>query len=301
MQLFRTTPNINFFRFRKIAAIFSIAMIILGVGSLFLKGIRLGIDFKGGINVLVQFSEEVKINEVRELLENEIAGVSVTSFGAAGNNEFLLAIAEDEQFSAREHINDSIKKALSTQYPKMEIRKVEFVGPKVGSQLRNQAIYAILLSLLGILIYISFRFEFWFGVGAVIALFHDIFIIVTIFILLGKEFNLIIVAALLTILGYSLNDTIVIFDRIREKKKIADRTAGELVNLSVNECLSRTILTSLTTLLVVLMLYIFGGEILRDFSLSIVIGVLVGTYSSVFVAGSSAVFLEEFFQKKPVK
>ena len=162
--------------------------------------------------------------------------------------------------------------------------------------MRQKALLAILWSLIGILIYITIRFEFIYALGAILAIFHDVLIIGSIFILLGKEFNLIIIASLLTIVGYSLNDTIVIYDRIREKQKEVERDTKELINLGVNECLSRTILTSITTLLVVLTLYIFGGEILNDFALSIIIGLITGTYSSIFIAGSTIFY----FRKKKI-
>ena len=153
--------------------------------------------------------------------------------------------------------------------------------------MRQKALLAVLWSLIGILIYITIRFEFIFAIGAILAIFHDVLIIVSIFVLFGKEFNLIIVASLLTIVGYSLNDTIVIYDRIREKQKEVERDIKDLINLGINQCLSRTILTSVTTLLVVITLYLFGGQILNDFALSIIIGLITGTYSSIFIAGST--------------
>lgn len=303
MKIFQKTTNINFLSYRKPAAIISLVLILVGIVSLFTKGIKLGIDFQGGINVQIKLEQSAEITEIRNLLVPVLGNDTVvTNFGSQAANEFLIAIPKTERFTSQEHISDPIQKALLKNFPKIEIRRVETVGPKVGSDLRDKAFYAILLALLTILLYITIRFEFLFAVGAIIALFHDIFVVVTIFVLLGKEFNLIIVASLLTILGYSLNDTIVIFDRIREKKKLMDKDIISLVNLGVNECLSRTILTSLTTLLVVIMLYFFGGDILNDFALSIMIGLVVGTYSSVFVAGSSIVFLQSFQKKStPLK
>jgi preprotein translocase subunit SecF len=299
MQIFRKTPDIDFLKFRKIAALISLLIIAAGVTGLLTKGMRLGIDFQGGTNVQVRFTKQTEISTIRDLLTSSLGlEAVVTNFGGEGNNEFLIAIPQDQQLSSEDYISDRINEALRSSFPQMEIRRVESVGPKVGSDLRSKALYAILLALAGILFYITIRFEFVYGIGAIIALFHDIFVIITIFVLLGKEFNLIIVASLLTILGYSLNDTIVIFDRIREKQRLMDIDIVRLVNLGVNECLSRTILTSATTLLVVLMLYFVGGDILSDFALSIIIGLVVGTYSSVFVAGSSLVFLQRFYQKK---
>ena len=182
--------------------------------------------------------------------------------------------------NSKSYVGSLIKNALVSQFPTVDVRRIELVGPKVGAELRQKALLAVLWSLIGILIYITIRFEFIFAIGAILAIFHDVLIIVSIFVLFGKEFNLIIVASkLLTIVGYSLNDTIVIYDRIREKQKEVERDIKDLINLGINQCLSRTILTSVTTLLVVITLYLFGGQILNDFALSIIIGLITGTYS----------------------
>ena len=256
MQIFKKTPNIDFLKYQKITAIFSFLIIIAGLVGLFTKGMRLGIDFRGGTNVQVKINKEVEISEIRKLLIPTLGEETIiTNFGEKNSGEFLIAIPKIEKSNEKNYIGSKIKEALLSNFPQLEIRRVESVGPKIGSELKQKAFYAILLALLGILIYITIRFEFIFAVGSIIALFHDVFIVITFFVLLGKEFNLIIIASLLTILGYSLNDTIVIFDRIREKKKQVERDIAELVNIGVNECLSRTILTSLTTLLVALMLY----------------------------------------------
>ena len=297
MQLFKNTPNIDFLKFRQISILLSLAIIIAGGFSFFTKGMNLGIDFLGGVNIQVQFSEEVDIRQVRDRLDDNLGSDAViTHFGNKQNNEFLIAIPQKLQLQLNQDLGSLVKESLEPEFS-VTIRKLDLVGPKIGSELREKAIYAILLSLVGILFYVTIRFEFIFGVGAILALFHDILIIVAIFLLLGKEFNLIIIASLLTIVGYSLNDTIVIFDRIREKRKQVDRDLKELINLAINECLSRTILTSVTTILVVLALYFFGGEILSDFALSIIIGLITGTYSSVFVAGSTIFY----FSKKDKK
>ena len=208
----------------------------------------------------------------------------------------MVSISSEGEKNSKSYVGSLIKDALVSQFPTVDVRRIELVGPKVGAELRQKALLAILWSLIGILIYITIRFEFIYALGAILAIFHDVLIIVSIFILLGKEFNLIIIASLLTIVGYSLNDTIVIYDRIREKQKEVERDTKELINLGVNECLSRTILTSITTLLVVLTLYIFGGEILNDFALSIIIGLITGTYSSIFIAGSTIFY----FRKKKI-
>lgn len=284
MYLFKKTSNIDFLKFRFITIIISLVIITAGVVGFFTKGLNLGIDFRGGVNIQIQFSEEVDISQIRDLARIKLGKEAVvTYFGNKNNNEFLMSTSQKER---QQDINDIINETFQEDYT-FEVRKIELVGPKIGSELRKKALYAILWALVGILIYITIRFEFLFGIGAILALFHDILIIITVFILLGKEFNLIIIASLLTIVGYSLNDTIVIYDRIREKKKEVNRLFRELINLGVNECLSRTILTSTTTLLVALTLFFFGGEIINDFAFSIIIGVITGTYSSVFIAASS--------------
>ncbi len=288
MQIFREEPKIDFIRFRVPTAIFSVFIILLGIAGFFLKGVNLGIDFQGGINAQIQFSEEVNIRQLRTLLAPKLGSeFSVTYFGNRANNEFLVSISSEGEKNSKKYVGSLIKDTLINNFPTVEVRRVELVGPKVGSELRQKALLAILWAVIGILIYITIRFEFTYAVGAILAIFHDVLIIVSIFILLGKEFNLIIVASLLTIVGYSLNDTIVIYDRIREKQKEVERDIKDLINLGVNQCLSRTILTSVSTLLVVLTLYLFGGQILNDFALSIIIGLITGTYSSVFIAGST--------------
>ena len=297
MQIFKEVPHIDFIRFRLPAAILSLFIIFVGIAFFFLRGINLGIDFQGGVNAQVQFSEEVNISQMRNLLIPKLGSeISVTYFGNKANNEFLVSISSEGEKNSKSYVGSLIKDALVSQFPTVDVRRIELVGPKVGAELRQKALLAILWSLIGILIYITIRFEFIYALGAILAIFHDVLIIVSIFILLGKEFNLIIIASLLTIVGYSLNDTIVIYDRIREKQKEVERDTKELINLGVNECLSRTILTSITTLLVVLTLYIFGGEILNDFALSIIIGLITGTYSSIFIAGSTIFY----FRKKKI-
>ena len=297
MQIFKEVPHIDFIRFRLPAAILSLFIIFVGIAFFFLRGINLGIDFQGGVNAQVQFSEEVNISQMRNLLIPKLGSeISVTYFGNKANNEFLVSISSEGEKNSKSYVGSLIKDALVSQFPTVDVRRIELVGPKVGAELRQKALLAILWSLIGILIYITIRFEFIYAIGAILAIFHDVLIIVSIFILLGKEFNLIIIASLLTIVGYSLNDTIVIYDRIREKQKEVERDIKELINLGVNECLSRTILTSITTLLVVLTLYIFGGEILNDFALSIIIGLITGTYSSIFIAGSTIFY----FRKKKI-
>ena len=297
MQIFKEVPHIDFIRFRLPAAILSLFIIFVGIAFFFLRGINLGIDFQGGVNAQVQFSEEVNISQMRNLLIPKLGSeISVTYFGNKANNEFLVSISSEGEKNSKSYVGSLIKDALVSQFPTVDVRRIELVGPKVGAELRQKALLAILWSLIGILIYITIRFEFIYAIGAILAIFHDVLIIVSIFILLGKEFNLIIIASLLTIVGYSLNDTIVIYDRIREKQKEVERDIKELINLGVNECLSRTILTSITTLLVVLTLYIFGGEILNDFALSIIVGLITGTYSSIFIAGSTIFY----FRKKKI-
>ena len=294
MQIFKEVPHIDFIRFRLPAAILSLFIILVGMAFFFIRGINLGIDFQGGVNAQVQFSEEVSIRQIRNLLIPKLGSeFSVTYFGNKVNNEFLVSISSEGKKNSKRYVGSLIKDALVNQFPTVDVRRIELVGPKVGAELRQKALLAILWSLIGILIYITIRFEFIYAIGAILAIFHDVLIIVSIFVLFGKEFNLIIVASLLTIVGYSLNDTIVIYDRIREKQKEVERDIKDLINLGINQCLSRTILTSVTTLLVVITLYLFGGQILNDFALSIIIGLITGTYSSIFIAGSTIFYFRK--------
>jgi preprotein translocase subunit SecF len=282
MEFVRDT-HINFLGHRRAAFIFSLALIAVGIISLVVQGgPKLGIDFEGGILLQVRFEKPIDAERIRETLaEMGLGGAEIQHFG--GNREAIIRVSEGENAN----LTTDILTALNTENPDnhADVRREELVGPKVGRELQSKASQAILYALIGILIYISIRFEFRFAVGAVVALVHDVLITLGVFSLTGFEITLPVVAALLTIVGYSLNDTIVIYDRIREdKRKMYGRSFVDIVNTSLNESLSRTLVTSITTLLVVISLFIFGGEVIRDFAFALMIGVIIGTYSSIYVA-----------------
>jgi preprotein translocase SecF subunit len=286
MEWFRDS-NINFQRVRRPAMGFSAVLILIGIVSLFLHGgPNYSIDFLGGTVIQLRFEKPVSEGEIRAALETVGLGTSeVKKIAELGSEPEILIRTKKSDIS--EQAVETIKQAISTQLPDnpFEVRSVDAVGPKVGAELRTKAVLATLVALGGILIYISIRFEFIFALAAVLALFHDVIITLGVFSLLGKEVSLAIVAAFLTIVGYSLNDTIVVFDRIRENlKRLRAKRLEEIINTSINQTLSRTIITALTTLLAVLILYIFGGSVIRDFAFAIIMGVLIGTYSSIYIA-----------------
>ncbi len=285
MQFFKT-PNIDFISKRKGAYIISTTLLLLGLVSLILHGgPNYGIDFKGGTSVVLKFEKTVDIAQLRTALAgNDLGNSEIKSFG--GKNEFIVYIQQQKEESAASMV-DKVEATISSELSDnpYEVRKVDTVGPKIGGELRNAMIGAILLSLLFILIYIGWRFELIFSVGAIVALFHDVIITLGIFSLLNFEISLKEIAAFLTIVGYSLNDTIVVYDRVRENLKVMrNDNLLTILNRSINQCLSRTIVTSLTTFVVVTILFVFGGEVIKGFAFAMVVGVLIGTYSSIFVA-----------------
>ena len=332
MQFIKSDINIDFIGKQKIAFYISIAMIVISILSLIIhKGPKLGIDFAGGTLVQVRFSDTVKVDDIKSGLRTIGLGKStVQTFGQKQDNEYLIRI--DRSITTSEGFTENLNNALVADSGKeMEVRRIEMVGPQVGKDLREKALFAIFYALLFITIYISGRFEFkwilsgvmagsligavyllnliqvsipllitgalivalilfWilelkYAMGAIVALIHDVTITVGIFSIFDKEFTLPIIAALLTIIGYSLNDTIIIFDRIRENlRKHHKKSLPAIINRSVNETLSRTVLTSMTTLLVLVTLFILGGGIIHDFAFALIVGVFVGTYSSIYVA-----------------
>ena len=296
---FLVNSNFNFIGKRKIARIFSTALILIGVGSLIIQGgPKLGIDFTGGTSLRLQFEKGVSIGEVRSAIASlGIGNAEIKNFGNSA--DILIRVQEQETSGA--WITDAIKAELSnvfTDNPYVE-RSKDSVGPKIGAELRTKTITSILIALVGMLIYITWRFEFKFAVGAIVALFHDVIITLGVFSILQLEISLPIIAAFLTIVGYSLNDTIVIFDRIRENLKVLRRETYEsIVNTSLNQSLTRTIITSLTTLIVVLILYFFGGSVIHNFAFALIIGVIIGTYSSIFVASPIVIDWELRSQEK---
>ena len=276
--------NIRFTDYYRKFNLFSASLIILSILFLIFKGLNLGIDFKGGTLIEVRTeNSKIDIGDIRQsFMKMNLGDVNVKKFGK--ENDFLVKI--EVKKSTDENFIESINKKLSSDLgSEVNFRRVENVGPKVSNELLKSGLLAISLSLAAMLLYIWIRFEWQFSVGAIAALMHDVIITIGIFSLLSYEINLSIVAAILTIVGYSMNDTVVIFDRIRENlKKYSKLTILEISNQSTNETLSRTLITSVTTLLALFSIYIFGGEILKGFSFAMIIGVIIGTYSSIFVA-----------------
>jgi len=296
---FLVNSNFNFLGKRKIARIFSIALILIGVGSLIIQGgPKLGIDFTGGTALRLQFEKGVSIGDVRSAIASlGIGNAEIKNFGNSA--DILIRVQEQETTGAG--ITDAIKTELSKVFPDNPYieRSKDSVGPKIGAELRTATITSILIALVGMLIYITWRFEFKFAVGAIVALFHDVLITLGVFSVLQLEITLPIIAAFLTIVGYSINDTIVVFDRIRENLKLLRRDTYEtIVNTSVNQSLTRTIITSLTTMIVVVILYFFGGSVIHNFAFALIVGILIGTYSSIFVASPIVVDWELRSQEK---
>ncbi len=287
MRLFNNT-NIDFLEKSAIAKFLSMALIIAGLASLAMKGgPALSIDFTGGTIAQLQFDKAVDVSELRtKLAENGFQNSEIITFGSP--NEVLIKT----QFSgANSELESTLRTAIKSEF---QVRRVESVGPKIGKELQSDALSAILLSLLLILIYISFRFDRFYAYGSVVALIHDVLITMGVFSLLSIEIDLTIVAAFLTIVGYSLNDTIVVFDRIRENViKHARESLDTIVNISLNSTLGRTIVTSLTTLVVVLSLFLFGGEVIKNFAFALIVGIFVGTYSSIYVASPVMMYFEK--------
>ena len=282
---------ISFNNFYKIFNITSSILIVISILLLLFKGLNYGVDFKGGTLIEIRTtSNDISISNLRKAFNKmDLGDVSVKEFGK--KNDFIVKF--EKKSKPKENIIENIKKNLSTSIGNnFEFRRVESVGPKVSSELLISGIIAIALSLGAMLIYIWIRFEWQFSLGAIIALFHDVIITLGFFSLFGFEINLSIVAAVLTIVGYSMNDTVVIFDRVRENlRKYSDIKIFDLTNISINETLSRTIITSITTLLALLSIYFFGGEVLKGFSFAMILGVIFGTYSSIYIANPILVFL----------
>ncbi len=280
---------INFTGMRKPAMILSILLMIASVGSLIVNGLNLGVDFTGGTVIEVGYKDAADVDKIRQSLTAAKFDASVQHFGTAKDVLIRIAPHEGEE---RSKVGDAVFSILKSNNADVELRRVEFVGPQIGDELRDDGGTAMLLALAGILIYVTLRFEFRFSVGAIIALIHDVVITVGVFSITRIEFDLTILAAILAIIGYSLNDTIVVFDRVRENfLKLRKVTTEESINTSINQTLSRTIVTSLTTLLVLSALFYFGGKIIHGFSLAMIIGVVVGTYSSIYVASSSLLMM----------
>jgi len=280
----------NFLKFKKLFLILSLVFFFLSIIVFLTKGLNLGVDFKGGTVIEMKLSEPYSSEKIRKsLLKINLGDVSVKEFGS--DREFLATI---EKKGKNNNFVGSIKKHLEKDLnKKFDFRRVEVVGSKISKELTRDGIYSVVLALFLMLLYIWFRFEWQFSLGSILALLHDVIITIGAFSLVGFEFNLSIVAAILTIVGYSMNDTVVIYDRIREFLKIDDKqNIEELINDAINSTLSRTLKTSTTTLLALISIYLFGGEILKGFSFALIWGVLIGTYSSIFVAAPILVYFK---------
>jgi preprotein translocase subunit SecF len=291
MKTLTSNLNFNFMGRRKLAMIFSITLVVISLASLLTRGLVFGIDFTGGTLIEVGYTEDVDLESVRGKLEaNGFGDAQVQQFGTP--KDVLIRLAPREGIKSSE-LSDKVFQALSKDAPgKVELRRVEFVGPQVGDELTEDGALAVLVSLIAILMYVAVRFEWRFAVGSVVALVHDVTITMGFFSLFRIEFDLTVLAAVLAVIGYSLNDTIVVFDRIRENfRKIRKGDSEEIINTSLNQTLSRTMVTSLTTLIVLIALFVIGGEIIHNFSLALILGVVVGTYSSIYVASSAVLML----------
>ena len=292
--------NISFVSKFPVAAVVSGVLVVASLVLFFTKGLNYGVDFRGGAEIQVAFGEALELSELRDALDkNKFSSSSVQRIGDPSENEFLVKVAASEE--NLNQVTDKITAMLQNNFSAINpnILKTDIVGPKAGEQLRISGFQAMAWALLMIMIYIALRFDYKYSPGAIAALAHDVIIVIGIFVLLNKEFSLQIVGALLAVIGYSVNDTVVVFDRVREHEhKFAARNLPDQINGALNETLSRTVLTSLTTLLVAVVMYLMGGGIIQDFFFAICIGVLVGTYSSMFVASPIVLLLDKVGGKK---
>ena len=291
MDIIRNDTKIDFMGRRKVAMIFSAVLLLVSIGSLATRGLEFGLDFTGGTLIEVNYPAAPDLGDVRGALDAAgYADYTVQTFGTS--RDIVVRLPADQAAEEGADISTEVLDALSESTAGIEMRRVEFVGPQVGEELAEQGGLAMLYALFGILLYVSFRFQWRFAVGAVAALVHDVLIVMGMISLFRINFDLTVVAALLAVVGYSLNDTIVVYDRLRENFRVKRKgTAVELTNLSINQMLSRTVMTSVTTLLVLIALFYFGGEIIHAFAYTLIVGVIVGTYSSIFVASNAAIVL----------
>ena len=286
MQILKGKLNINFMSKRRQAIILSGVLLAISLTALVTKGLNFGIDFTGGTLIEVGYPESVELGPIRAALADAgFNNAQVQHFGSSRDVLVRIAPQADKESA---QLSEEALNGLRQLNANVEMRRIEFVGPQVGEELTEQGALAMIYALIGILIYIMVRFQWRFAPGAVIALVHDVLIIIGFFALFQFDFDLTVLAALLAVIGYSLNDTIVVFDRIRENfRKIRKGTPVEIVNTSLNQTISRTLMTSITTLLVLISLFIFGGEVIHAFSLALILGVVVGTYSSIYVASTA--------------
>lgn len=292
MKTMLTFSGVDFMGKKRIAFVLSILLLAISVGSIFTKGLNFGIDFTGGVLLQVGYPNAADLPKIRSGLESAGFGsAKLQNFGTA--RDVLIRLLPQEGTESSDAVGEQILAVLAAQDPAVELNRVEFVGPQVGEELREQGGLAMLFALLFIMAYVAFRFQWKFAVGAVAALAHDVIITVGFFSLFEQPFDLAVLAAMLAVIGYSLNDTVVVFDRIRENfLRIRKSDALEVMNVSINQTLSRTLITSMTTLLVLLALFLLGGEAIHAFALALIVGVVVGTYSSIYVASSLALTLD---------
>jgi len=284
--------SINFMSKSKPALVFSLLLIIVSIGSIATKGLNLGIDFTGGYLIEAGYQNDVNLDQVRTaLVDAEFSDAQVQNFGSS--KDIIVRIAPRADIN-KATISDNILAVLkTTSQQEVTMRRVEFVGPQVGDELRDDGGIALLVALGCILIYISLRFQLKSAVGAILALVHDVIITIGFFSLIQMEFDLSVLASILAVIGYSLNDTVVVLDRIRETfRNVRKTTAEDILNISINQTLARTLVTSLTTLLVLLALFFFGGEIIHGFAMALIVGVIIGTYSSIYIASTTLMMLK---------
>lgn len=295
MEFIKPGIKIDFLKYRGMALVLSGLLLLGSLLSLWVRGgPNYGIDFAGGILLQFKFHEQVETSDLRDALrELDLGQVVVQDFGQREDREFLVRVQKKE--TDLQALQQTVEAALKDRFGEqsLELRRTELVGPQVGADLRKKGMYAVLYAIIGILIYVAWRFEFRFGVGAIIALVHDALITIGVFSVMNKEIDLPIVAAVLTIIGYSINDTIIVFDRIRENmRRIRRQSLERVINDSINETLSRTLLTSGTTLIVVVALFLLGGPVIHNFAFALIIGITVGTYSSIYIASPVVVYWE---------
>lgn len=291
MEIIKSNLNVQFMAQRKVALAFSLIMVLGAIIAVSLNSLKFGLDFTGGTLIEVEFEKVPEISVIRSQLEQSgFDDAVIQNFGSA--KDVLVRLAPREDKTNAKLSSEVINALKSLDYGHVTQRRVEFVGPQVGDELAEDGGLAMLFALIGILIYVTVRFEKRFSLGSVIALIHDVTIIIGFFAIFQLEFDLTVLAALLAIIGYSLNDTIVVYDRIRENfRTMRKGTPEEIINVSINQTLTRTIMTSLTTVVVVVSLFVFGGPIIHNFALSLLLGIIVGTYSSIYVASSAALML----------
>ena len=295
-----TTRNVNYVGMFKVAGLISLILVIASFVMFFTKGLNYGVDFRGGVEIQVKFNEKVELGELREMMKvGQVPLSQLQSIGDDNSNEFLLKLESDK--GDLNAVSNQVNSVLSGKYGegKFEILKNDIVGPKAGAELRTSAFKALMWAILAIMIYLALRFDYKFAPGAIAALIHDVTIIIGAFILTQKEFSLQIVAALLAIIGYSVNDTVVIYDRVREIETMHPHLSMvETINRALNETMSRTIITSLTVLGVSVVMLVWGGSVIHDFFFAMTIGVILGVYSTIFIAIPMTAFYEKMTSKK---